>query len=408
MLTGAVITRRLGQGYYGSVFEAQLAGGKTVAIKTQLLISSEGIQTSSVLEADALNKLRDTPAAIRLEGLVVERCQIKMILQPMTCNLIEYTQRLSLEDRKLMFGYFLRSMLSALVTLEGIGIQHFDIKPSNILVGPGTTFGCQFKLADFGLARGPFLGKFSRQNVYTLWLRPPEYLSDFQGVIPPFVSDVWALGVTGWYFLTREYLFQSDNPSEILNQILSRTQNGVYQLPSEEFPLLQQMMTFNPMFRPRASVLTGLEFTHIFPDPVRVIPIRWLRIIWQVNLLVNRSPIVYIITVELLGRFLDSIGFHPPGYVSYIIAAHHLASAYMDNPPVILESLISFYRSITGHVSSRDVHNAIFAILGKVNFQVYNPNLTLAVKRWVEKSSTTPINSFTKEHYLQPVKYWFL
>ena len=150
MLTGAVITRRLGQGYYGSVFEAQLVGGKTVAIKTQLLISSEGIQSSAVLEADALNKLRDTSAAIRLEGLVVERCQIKLILQPMTCNLVEYTQRLSLENRKLMFDYFLRSMLSALVTLEGIGIQHFDIKPSNILVGPGTTFGCQFKLADFG------------------------------------------------------------------------------------------------------------------------------------------------------------------------------------------------------------------------------------------------------------------
>ena len=164
-----------GKGTFGSVYQTRLNSGRTVAIKSQMLKDLNGeLCVSPILEVDALLKLRTSGVTAWLEGVILDGSTLRMILEPMICNLEFYVKATNALIRTLQFPEFLRSMLTTLSILERHGINHFDIKPQNILVGSGATF----KLADFGLARsGTFVPiGAAKVNLYTVWFRPPEML----------------------------------------------------------------------------------------------------------------------------------------------------------------------------------------------------------------------------------------
>jgi serine/threonine protein kinase len=438
VLETAYILKVLGKGNYGEVYLARLQDGQQVAIKTQKLFGKSGEFSQSIaLEIDALRKLQSSKFIVQLRGLVIGSFQVTLLLEAMTTDLTRYVETSDIQTRLDKFSLFYTSMLSALAACESLGINHYDIKPHNILVQLEPM--C-FKLADFGISRSVFKGKFSPHGVFTVWFRPPEFLGPNREV-PPFVSDVWAFGVTAYFYLIGQYLFMDKDPNQLLKKITENTLNGKYKLPvitqeirfvdmaqlNRYIMTVQDLLVVDPTSRPLASkfVTTPVDtLTQPQQDLPRKMAVRWLATIWCVNQELQSVPAVYIITVEILGRYLDLLGFYPEKYETYVIACHYLAIAYIDNPLIPLRTVSSSYKRWTSGQGSllntpailpisppsppdsdTLIYQALQLILERIEFQVYNLNLTPGIQS--VETRLEYLAGLTKEHYLRPVREWF-
>ena len=201
-LEGITVIRQLGKGVYGTVFLIRAADGNQYAVKyldaAPDIIDGPGFQ-NILLDVDNLVRFRAaSDDIIHLIGVCIQPDQIALIMEPMNYDLHRLSVIISLEQRLAVVPKLLLSMIRALTLFELLGINHFDIKPGNILVKGGDQ--PKFKLADFGLAR-PVLRKTSPvwDMRYTPGYRPPETLSHpdnspTSGIDPR--SDIWALGIT--------------------------------------------------------------------------------------------------------------------------------------------------------------------------------------------------------------------
>ena len=117
----------------------------------------------------------------------------------------------------------LLQMASALSYLHENGYAHGVICPRNILISIG---GEKLIISDFGLTNS--LNSDSRNTTKTGrpsdWLAPerinnPKQRSTFQ-------SDIWAIGCTFFYFLTKgAHPFHDDNPLQLQTNIVRGTAN---------------------------------------------------------------------------------------------------------------------------------------------------------------------------------------
>jgi hypothetical protein len=98
-----------------------------------------------------------------------------------------------------------RQALAGLAHAHAQGFVHRDLKPENLLLG-GTEG--EVKIADFGLAKSFEEAGWSGLTATgavagTLYFMPREQLTNFRVVRP--VSDVWSMGATLYFLLTRQY-----------------------------------------------------------------------------------------------------------------------------------------------------------------------------------------------------------
>jgi hypothetical protein len=110
-------------------------------------------------------------------------------------------------------GRLALQVLDALAFAHERGIVHRDIKPENILLADDGTA----KLTDFGLAKSFERAGLSGMTATgaiggTFYFMPREQLTRYREVRP--AGDVWSMGATLYYMLTREwareFLLQSD------------------------------------------------------------------------------------------------------------------------------------------------------------------------------------------------------
>src|SRR5687767_14224012 len=212
------ITRRLGQGGMGTVYQAKSDSGKLVAIKVpyETLLDDPGTQARYQREQE-ISRALDHPGLQRLiETGTLEGTNLPYtVLEWIDGGLLRehlYQGRPLDTDEALRIA---TQLCAALEYCHARGIVHRDLKPDNVLVGADG----RVTLMDFGAALLEGARKITTASLSTV-LGTPDYMSPEQvtGQRGDPRSDVYALGIMLYEMLTGHPPFSEDNALAVMAQ----------------------------------------------------------------------------------------------------------------------------------------------------------------------------------------------
>ncbi len=244
----------LGRGGMADVYLATDAtGGPAVAVK---LVRSTDPELARRLarEADAVARF-DHPGLVRLLGTEVVRDQAFLVMELVDGPALSTVLRrgpLS-PSRCAVLG---TSLADALAYVHGEGIVHRDVKPSNVLLGPGL----RVRLADFGIAQLVDTSSLTLTGTTlgTAAYMAPEQLEHHR--VGP-AADVWALGVVLLECMTGRRGFEG-SATEVMARRMAGAAPSSDDLPTPWRILVASMLDHDPARRPEAS-----EVAEILPSP---------------------------------------------------------------------------------------------------------------------------------------------
>jgi len=141
---------------------------------------------------------------------------------------MEFLRGLNLHDLVARFGpqpegrviHILAQICDSLAEAHALGLIHRDIKPANAFLCSRGGVPDWVKVLDFGLvqeyrADNPAVKSNSGENVIegTPWFTPPEAIQSSLQTDPR--SDLYSVGVLGYFLLTGQYIFDADTVPEI-------------------------------------------------------------------------------------------------------------------------------------------------------------------------------------------------
>ncbi len=216
-IPGFRLTQRLGAGAFGEVWEAQGPDGKLSALKfMDCRTKSNTIISSEIRVLRGLSELRH-PNFIQLHGVHAASHYIILSMERADGNLEDLRQVYLEETSKNIPSDHVMEMLEqvagaldflAELKLPGVnpssrGLQHCDIKPSNLLL-----IGDCVKIADFGLCAGT-----SWHTHHNGWRGTPPFAAPelFKGQATV-GTDQYALCITFLKLCTGERAFWKNSP----------------------------------------------------------------------------------------------------------------------------------------------------------------------------------------------------
>lgn len=155
--------------------------------------------------------------------------------RPRMITILEYVNGINLfeatknPDRALKMKEYLPQIVAAMKYLHSNNIVHRDIKPENILIQTNLLNNKEgetnhtVKLIDYDFLTVLEPGKKLTKRVGTPYYISPEMYSNQEY---DFKVDLWALGVTLYYCIVRDYPFQGNNEFELKKSILNDVVNG--------------------------------------------------------------------------------------------------------------------------------------------------------------------------------------
>ena len=209
-----VVVSELGEGGMGIVLHARDPQGRDVALK---LLTGQSLSPQSIerfqRESQLTASLRH-PAIVTVHeaGLVAGRPYIAYALVPGGATLEDVLAQ-GHRDRALEL---IAQTAEALGFAHAQGVNHRDVKPSNVLVTPDD----RAQLADFGLAQAVGLERLTRTGalVGTPECMAPEQVAGKRDAFGP-QTDVWALGVLLYRALTGQRPFMGVSLTELAARI---------------------------------------------------------------------------------------------------------------------------------------------------------------------------------------------
>ena len=225
------ISRELGRGTVGAVFEAHDERGERVAVKVMLpeWRNQEQVLERFAREARVLMRLRNPHVGRLIDvGNLDERDGDLPFL------VLEYLEGMDLDDVLANTGRvpFRKAFAWCADACEGVaeahelGVVHRDLKPSNVFLARTGETGGQVKVLDFGIAAGePARTDSTRLTAMENLLGTPAYMSPEQMLASNDVdprSDIWSMGVLLYQLVTGRLPFPGETHLEMFAATMTR------------------------------------------------------------------------------------------------------------------------------------------------------------------------------------------
>ncbi|OEL37754.1 putative cyclin-dependent kinase F-2 [Dichanthelium oligosanthes] len=198
----------LGEGTYGVVVKARdQRTGETVAVKWIRTDDETGATDLRAVyrEAGCLEACRGHPSIVQMKEVAADEVtgHVFIVMEFVGPSLHSRLTRPFSEGET---RAFMRQLLRGAEKLHGAGTIHRDIKPDNVLVGPGGAL----KICDLGMAvpARPAGEPYPEETVAALWYRAPELLTRGSRTYYGPAVDMWALGCVMAELLIGEPLFK--------------------------------------------------------------------------------------------------------------------------------------------------------------------------------------------------------
>ena len=254
------VTREIGRGGTGAVFEAKDHKGKRVAIKVLLpeWRDNEEVVERFVREARVLLSLQSPHVGRLLEVGNLDATQGG--LPYLALEYLEATDLQRVLDAKGHVGYrdavtWCADACDGLAEAHGLGVIHRDLKPSNIFLAdvPGAAAPV-VKVVDFGIAAGdPTRRDTSQITTVGTVVGSPAYMSPEQmvgGDVDP-RSDVWSMGAMLYELLSGQRPFRGESNLQVFANVMSKAPKPFDDATKREVPPAVEEVVFRCLRRPR-------------------------------------------------------------------------------------------------------------------------------------------------------------
>ena len=248
-LPGYRLIEPLGMGGFGEVWKCEVPGGLFKAIKfVHGNLESLDPETSAQQELAAFKRIKEVrhPFVLSLERVEIVDGELIMVMELADKNLEDRLWECQQQEGLpgIPRNQLLPLLMDAAEALDllncDFGLQHLDIKPSNLFI-----VGQHVKLADFGLVQS--LEELQSANSgqvqcgLTPLYSPPEML---QGKGSRH-CDQYSLGIVYQYALTGVLPFDGKNPRQLMMQHIS-TEPNLQSLCEEDRAIVARALAKNP------------------------------------------------------------------------------------------------------------------------------------------------------------------
>ncbi|MEV4380805.1 serine/threonine-protein kinase [Streptosporangium sp. NPDC049644] len=247
---------RLGFGGMGRVFYGLTQEQEQVAVKVirEELTGRAEVRARFAREIDALRTVQGAHVAGLVDASEEEDEQPWLA--------VEYVRGLSLKEFVELHGTLTAEdaavlgvlLADALKDIHRAGLFHRDLKPGNVLMGREGP-----KLIDLGLvafADGPTDLTTSESTLGTPACMSPEQANTPKNVTP--ATDVYALGATLLFALTKHYPYDAPNLAALFMRIVDpEIAPNLAGLPAAFEPIVAAMLTHDPAARPEPAQATA-------------------------------------------------------------------------------------------------------------------------------------------------------
>lgn len=237
-IEGYTLTRLLGRGGFGEVWEATAPGGLLKAIKFITVDSADPDQNCR--ERDGLEKIKSIrhPYLLSIERFEQVETYLIVVMELADKSMSDrYEECIEAGLHGIPREELLRYMKEASEILDVMnehhGLQHLDIKPGNLFL-----VASHIKVADFGLVQ-PRKASLSRASLaISPPYAPPEL---FDGRVEP-TADLYSLAVTYQELLTGSRPYSATDVRGLIFQHL-KERPDVSLLPANDRPIVQKAIS---------------------------------------------------------------------------------------------------------------------------------------------------------------------
>lgn len=237
---GYTLTRKIGSGGYGDVWEAEAPGGLRKAIK---IVHGFHDEKRALSELKALERIKEVrhPFILSLERFEIVSSKLVVVSELADKSLADLANEFvdqgeSGIPRDELLGY-VRDAADALDYLNAtFGLQHLDVKPENLLLVAGHA-----KVADFGLVKDIRDAAQSLMSGMTPAYAAPEM---FDGR-PGHASDQYSLAAVYQEMLTLTRPFSGTTPAQLAAQHMNGKPD-LRLLPISDQPVIAKALSKDP------------------------------------------------------------------------------------------------------------------------------------------------------------------